>query len=84
MTSAPLTPSSMRLYVSRPISLNEADNKLLRDFTSPQPAREISLIYHKSQLKIQLIEALKNSIDGVIRGAISFSDVKIISPLQKK
>ena len=63
--------------------LNEKDKKLLREFTSPQPAREISLIYHKSQLKIQLIDALKNSIDGVIRGAISFNDVKIISPLQK-
>jgi LysR family hydrogen peroxide-inducible transcriptional activator len=66
------------------LDLNETDKKLLREFTSPQPAREISLIYHKSQLKMQLIEALKNSIDGVIRGAISFSDVKIISPLQKK
>jgi LysR family hydrogen peroxide-inducible transcriptional activator len=44
----------------------------------------VSLIYHKSQLKMQLIEALKKTIDGVIRGAISFSDVKIISPLQKK
>ena len=66
------------------LDLNEKDKKLLREFTSPQPAREISLIYHKSQLKIQLIDALKNSIDGVIRGAISFNDVKIISPLQKK
>jgi|TARA_B110000116_G_scaffold3532_1_gene3137 LysR family hydrogen peroxide-inducible transcriptional activator len=65
------------------LDLNEKDKKLLREFTSPQPAREISLIYHKSQLKIQLIDALKNSIDGVIRGAISFNDVKIISPLQK-
>jgi len=33
---------------------------------------------------MQLIEALKSSIDGVIRGAISFSDVKIISPLKNK
>ena len=31
-----------------------------------------------------LIEALKKTIDGVVRGAISFSDVKIISPIQKK
>ena len=66
------------------LDLNEIDKKLLRDFTSPQPAREVSLIYHKSQLKLQLIEALKSSIDGVIRGAISFSDVKIISPLKNK
>ena len=66
------------------LDLNDLDKSHLREFISPPPAREVSLIYHKSQLKMQLIEALKNIIDGVIRGAISFSDVKIISPLQKK
>ena len=66
------------------LDLNEIDKSHLREFNNPPPAREVSLIYHKSQLKMQLIEALKNTIDGVIRGAISFSDVKIISPLQKK
>lgn len=66
------------------LDLNENDAEHLREFTAPQPAREVSLLYHKSQLKMQLIEALKNAIDGVIRGAISFSDVKIISPLQRK
>ena len=66
------------------LDLNEVDKSHLREFTNPPPAREVSLIYHKSQLKMQLIEALKKTIDGVIRGAISFSDVKIISPLQKK
>jgi len=66
------------------LDLNDVDKNHLREFTNPPPAREVSLIYHKSQLKIQLIEALKNTIDGVVRGAISFSDVKIISPLQKR
>ena len=66
------------------LDLNDKDKKHLREFTAPPPAREVSLIYHKSQLKMQLIDALKNTIDGVVRGAISFSDVKIISPLQKK
>jgi LysR family hydrogen peroxide-inducible transcriptional activator len=64
------------------LDLSEVDKSHLREFKSPPPAREISLIYHKSQLKMQMIEALKTSIDGVIRGAISFSDVKIISPLK--
>ena len=64
------------------LDLNDKDKKHLREFTNPPPAREVSIIYHKSQLKMQLIEALKNTIDGVIRGAISFSDVKIISPLK--
>jgi LysR family hydrogen peroxide-inducible transcriptional activator len=65
------------------LDLNDIDKTHLREFTSPPPAREVSLIYHKSQLKMQLIEALQKTIDGVIRGAISFSDVKIISPIKK-
>ena len=65
------------------LDLNDIDKTHLREFTSPSPAREVSLIYHKSQLKMQLIEALQKTIDGVIRGAISFSDVKIISPIKK-
>ncbi len=66
------------------LDLSEKDKLHLREFKNPPPAREVSLIYHKSQLKMQLIEALKITIDGIVRGAISFSDVKIISPLQKK
>jgi LysR family hydrogen peroxide-inducible transcriptional activator len=66
------------------LDLNEVEKTHLREFTNPPPAREVSLIYHKSQLKMQLIEALHKTIDGVIRGAISFSDVQIISPLKKK
>ena len=66
------------------LDLNEVDKNHLREFTNPTPAREVSLIYHKSQLKMQLIEALLKTIEGIVRGAISFSDVKIISPLQQK
>ena len=65
------------------LDLNDIDKKNLREFKSPPPAREVSLIYHKSQLKMQLIEALQKTIDGVIKGAIPFSDVKIISPIKK-
>jgi len=60
------------------------DKKYLRPFNKPEPAREVSLIFSKAQLKIQLIEALKKTIDAVIKGAIAFYDVKIISPLHKK
>ncbi len=65
------------------LDLNDADKKYLREFNKPVPAREVSLIHHKSQLKMQMIEALKKCIDSVVRGAISFSDVEIISPLQR-
>ena len=66
------------------LDLSENDKTHLRDFEKPVPAREVSLIFHKSQLKIQLIESLKTTIDSVIRGVIAFSDVKIISPLHYK
>lgn len=66
------------------LDLNTKDKKHLREFNAPAPAREVSLIYHKSQLKMQLIESLKNVIDSIVRGVITFNDVKIISPLEKK
>ncbi len=65
------------------MDLSKDDQKYLRQFTAPAPAREVSLIFHKSQLKMQLIEALKEVIDSVVRGAIAFNNVEIISPLKK-
>ncbi|AZQ44669.1 hydrogen peroxide-inducible genes activator [Nonlabens ponticola] len=66
------------------LDLSEAKAKNLRHFEDPSPAREISLIYHKSGLKMQIIDALQEVIAGVIKGAITFSNVEIISPLSKK
>lgn len=65
------------------LELDAEKSKNLKHFNEPSPAREVSLIYHKSELKIQIIEALKDVISGVVRGAIAFQDVKIISPLSK-
>ena len=69
--------------------LNTLDLKLtelknLRFFTNPPPAREVSLIYNKNELKIQIIEAIHRTISGIIRGAIKFQDVEIISPIANK
>ncbi len=66
------------------LDIPENDQKFLKEFEKPAPAREVSLIFHKSQLKMQLIEALKTTIDSVIRGAITFNDVEIISPMHPK
>lgn len=63
--------------------LDSKKKKNLRYFKNPSPAREVSLIYHKNELKIQITEALKEVISGVVRGAIAFQDVKIISPINK-
>ncbi|MFO8148631.1 MAG: LysR family transcriptional regulator [Bacteroidota bacterium] len=63
------------------LDLNENESKNLKMFQDPVPAREVSLIYNKSELKIHIIEALKNTISGVVKGAIAFQNVKIVSPL---
>lgn len=61
----------------------EAKDKL-KHFESPEPSREISIVHTKNELKVQIIEALYNTVLGIIRGAIAFQDVKIISPLKKR
>lgn len=65
------------------MDMTEAQNKNLKHFSKPSPAREVSIIYHKSELKMQIITALHEVISGIIRGAIAFQDVEIISPLAK-
>jgi len=65
------------------LELDETKKKNLKYFNNPSPAREVSLIYHKSELKIQITQALKDVISGIVRGAIAFQDVKIISPINK-
>lgn len=66
------------------IDLKEKDKAKLRNFKEPKPAREISLIFLKTELKMHIIEALRNTIAGVIRGAVVFHNVEIVSPLPKK
>lgn len=65
------------------LDISVAQTKNLKFFKEPSPAREVSLIYSKSELKLQIINALHESISDVIRGAIAFQDVKIISPSKK-
>ena len=65
------------------LDLSEKASKNLHYFNDPAPAREVSLIYHKSELKMQIIEAMQDVISGIIRGAIAFQNVQIISPLSK-
>ena len=66
------------------LDLNEKNKTKLRAFKDPKPAREVSLIYPKNELKIHIINALRDVISGVVRGAIAFSDVEIISPKPNK
>ncbi|WP_435138947.1 LysR family transcriptional regulator [Formosa sp. A9] len=66
------------------LDINENLKSNLKYFKEPSPAREVSLIYHKSELKMQIIDALQQVISSIIRGAITFQNVKIISPLLQK
>ena len=66
------------------LDLKDNDKLKLKHFKDPKPAREVSLIFPKTELKIQIIDALKQTISGVVRGAIAFQNVEIINPIPKK
>ena len=66
------------------LDMHETAKENIHYFNAPSPAREVSIIFHKSELKMQIIEALQDVIAGIIRGAIAFQNVEIISPLAKK
>jgi len=65
------------------LDIKDVEKGNLHHFNEPSPAREVSLIFNKSELKMQIIEALYATIAGVVKGAITFQNVQIISPLQK-
>ena len=62
------------------LNLSSIDKANLRYFKNPEPAREISIVYNKSQLKLPIIDALSNQIEGIIRGAIKFDNIQLIAP----
>ncbi|MDX1462029.1 MAG: LysR substrate-binding domain-containing protein [Marinirhabdus sp.] len=62
------------------LDISDVQQKNLRHFKKPLPSREVSLIYSQSELRMQIINALYDVISGVVRGAIAFQDVAIISP----
>ena len=64
---------------SNNLSANNIENII--PFHDPAPAREISMIYSKSQLKLPVINALVSNISSVIRGQIKYNDIKIMSPV---
>ena len=66
------------------LDLNDKNKLKIKQFKDPKPAREVSLIYPKSELKIQIIDALRSTIAGVVKGAIVFQNVEIISPISQK
>jgi len=57
------------------------DKKNLKEFEKPFPAREVSIVYGKSQLKLQIIEALNKTITSIIKGVILTEETQITSPI---
>ncbi|UAB83684.1 LysR family transcriptional regulator [Zunongwangia sp. SCSIO 43204] len=66
------------------LDIAEKDKNNLKMFKDPVPAREVSLIYNRSELKMQIIDAMRKVIASVVKGAITFQNVEIISPAQQK
>ncbi|OYQ45298.1 DNA-binding transcriptional regulator OxyR [Flavobacterium cyanobacteriorum] len=66
------------------LDLPEKSLAKLRHFREPKPSREVSLIYAKKELKLHIIDALRSVIASVVKGAITFQNVAITSPVQKK
>ncbi len=62
------------------LNMRRENQKHLRNFISPSPAREVSLIYNRKELKLHIIEAIHHLISSIVRGAIVFQEVDIISP----
>ena len=61
-------------------NLTDLKKKNLRFFPEPAPAREVSLIHYKSQLKLPVINAIRSTITSIIRGAIRFENIEVITP----
>jgi len=63
------------------LDLKDEKQKYVKFFKKPYPSREISLVHHKNELKSHIIKALQESINSIVRAAIQFQDIEIISPL---
>ncbi len=65
------------------LNLSEKDKKNIIEFADPKPSREVSLIFPKNELKSHIVEVLRQTISGVVKGAIAFQDIAIINPKLK-
>ncbi len=61
--------------------IKKTEKNRLRYFLDPVPTREVSLIYHKSMLRMSFVNSLKDTIQSIIRGKLSLeSKSTVISP----
>ena len=50
--------------------LHAENQKFVKQFADPAPAREVSIIYHSTQLRLKFVEEMKNLIKSLVRGKI--------------
>lgn len=63
------------------LTLPDADREMLRDFISPTPSRQISLIHMQDSLRHKVNQSLITTIRGIIRAMIVYEQTRITSPL---
>ena len=66
------------------LRLNDSQKKMLHNFKNPKPSREISVVYHKNELKIHIINEIRKLLNYLTKAKIHFNDVNIISPLKNR
>lgn len=63
--------------------LNKSQKERLRNFSSPAPVREVSLITHKDFVKKRLVNALKNVILDAVPKSVKENKKEAIVPIEK-
>ena len=57
---------------------------MLHEFKNPKPSREISVVYHKNEVKIHIINEIKDLLKNLTKIKLQFNDVNIISPIKNR
>ncbi|APD06143.1 hydrogen peroxide-inducible protein activator [Flavobacteriaceae bacterium UJ101] len=61
--------------------IEKTEKSRLRYFLEPVPTREVSLIFHKSMLRMNFVNSLKDTVQSIIRGKLSLeSKNTVVSP----
>ncbi|MXV39222.1 LysR family transcriptional regulator [Flavobacteriaceae bacterium Ap0902] len=61
--------------------LSAEDSKYIKKFRDPAPTREVSLIFHKTQLRLKFVDEFKELIQSVVRGKIYLESDKRTLPV---
>lgn len=63
--------------------LKDEDKKLIKTFKEPVPTREVSIIYHDTQLRLRFVEEMQKLIQSLVRGKIFLESDNLTIPKLK-